>query len=224
MRILKYEDLPQGGFAGLRERQFVMDSRLFKNKNTTAFNGIGNFVYLADANFMPHGETGMHSHMEIDVISIMITGRINHEGSLKHGQTVIAGQVQVQRAGGEGFSHNEINPDDIENHMLQLWVMPDKPGKSVGYKMYTLDTSNTTLIYGGAQAQNETFDSETLIEVAMLKSGQSVSYKKDVMAYLSQGQGEINNEKITAHTLIRSQQGIEFTAESNSQLLIIYEN
>ena len=34
--------------------------------------------------------------------------------------------VQVQRAGGEGFSHNEINPDDIENRMIQLWVVPEQ--------------------------------------------------------------------------------------------------
>jgi hypothetical protein len=78
-----------------------------------AWSGIGNFVYLADARFVPKGETGMHPHREIDVISVMVEGRIAHGGSLEHGQELNPFDVQVQRAGGEGFSHNETNPDDM---------------------------------------------------------------------------------------------------------------
>ena len=54
MDILKYDDLHQGGFAGLLERRFVTDSRLFgERKKAGVADGIGNFVYLADANFNP---------------------------------------------------------------------------------------------------------------------------------------------------------------------------
>jgi redox-sensitive bicupin YhaK (pirin superfamily) len=82
---------------------------------------------------MPHGETRMHAHHEIDVISVMVKGRIAHEGSLQHGQNLSGNDVQVQRAGGEGFSHNEINPDDNWNRMLQLWVLPEVPGQTADY-------------------------------------------------------------------------------------------
>ena len=105
MEILNYDDLHQGGFAGLLERRFVTDRRVFgRHKRDETANGIGNFVYLADANFLPHGETGMHPHHEIDVISVMVNGRIQHAGSLGHGMDLETGMVQVQRAGADGFT------------------------------------------------------------------------------------------------------------------------
>ena len=73
MQVLTYNDLPQGGFAGLLERQFVTDKRVFgTRKHPVTQDGIGNFVYLADANFIGNGSTGMHGHKEIDVISVMV--------------------------------------------------------------------------------------------------------------------------------------------------------
>ena len=222
MVILKFEDLPQGGFAGLRERRFLMDERVFgARKGAETFDGIGNFVYLADANFMPNGETGMHPHHEIDVISVMVDGRISHAGSLEHGQSLEAGMVQVQRAGAEGFSHNEINPENAENRMLQLWVMPDEPGEPAGYKTYSLKTGERLHIYGGPKDQSERFYSKTQIEVINLQSGQAVSHGGDVMAYLSKGSGTANGETISARTLIRDGE-LEFRADEAGQLILIY--
>ena len=123
MQVLTRESLPLGGFAGLTEHRLVTDSRIFgARKSPGTSEGLGNFVYLADARFNPLGETGMHPHKEIDVISVMIEGRVSHEGSLEHGNSLETGDVQVQRAGGEGFSHNEINPDTQKNRMIQLWL------------------------------------------------------------------------------------------------------
>ena len=51
-------------------------------------------MYLADARYLPHGETKMHSHKEIDIVTIMLEGRLLHEGSLKNGKSMSANQVQ----------------------------------------------------------------------------------------------------------------------------------
>jgi len=222
VEILKFEDLPQGGFAGLRERKFVTDERVFGvGKPHEAVNGIGNFIYLADANFMPNGETGLHPHKEIDVISVMVGGRISHAGSLEHGQGLEAGMVQVQRAGAEGFKHNEINPDDTENHMIQIWVTPDKLGESAGYKVYDPAAGERMHIYGGSKGQDDRFYSKTQIEVINMIAGQSIKQEGDVMAYLSAGSGQANGMPIEARTLIRTD-GLEFQADDVGQLILIY--
>ena len=118
IEILHRDDLPLGGFAGLKEHRLVMSPELFGTHiNPGTWPGIAGFVYLADARFDPNGETRMHGHKEIDVISIMIEGRIDHQGSLETGQGLEASHVQIQRAGGEGFSHNEINPDNTRNRI-----------------------------------------------------------------------------------------------------------
>ena len=224
MEILKFEDLPQGGFAGLRERRFVMDQRVFgARKGAGTADGIGNFVYLADANFMPKGETGLHPHHEIDVISVMVDGRVSHAGSMEHGQALEAGMVQVQRAGAEGFSHNEINPDDTQNHMIQIWVAPDEPGEPAGYKSYTPKMGDHAHVYGGPNDQNDRFYSKTQIKIVNATAGQTVSHHGEVMAYLSKGSGTANGQAVNARTLMRTD-GIEFQAGELAQLILIHTN
>ncbi|WOH36213.1 pirin family protein [Thalassotalea fonticola] len=224
MEILKFNDLAKGGFAGLKERQFVTDRRVFKHARKQTFDGIGNFVYLADANFNAKGETGMHPHREIDVISVMVDGRISHEGSLEHGQGLSAGYTQVQRAGGEGFAHNEINPDNQQNHMIQLWVLPDEAGEPAGYKVYKPQVGKLQHIYGGSKNQNKTFYSRTSIAVANVTAGQTVKHEGEVIAFLSKGKGIFNNQKINARTAIKTIDGVDFIAEDNAQLIVVYVN
>jgi len=200
MQVLSRKSLPLGGFAGLTEHRLVTDRRAFgTRKAANTFDGIGNFVYLADAQFNPHGETHMHPHKEIDVISIMMDGRVSHEGSLEHGQSLLAGEVQVQRAGGEGFSHNEINPDNTKNRMLQLWVLPEVAGQRAGYKHYPLPTKGVTRIYGGKNnggesKKQQTFNSKTTIDVVRLTAGESINFSEEVLAYVSNGTAEFSDE------------------------------
>lgn len=222
MDILTLEQLPQGGFAGLKEKQVVTDSRVFGGrKNALTSDGIGNFVYLADANFLPYGETGMHPHREIDVISVMVKGRISHAGSLEHGQSLEAGSVQVQRAGGEGFAHNEINPDETPNQMIQLWVLPEVAGQVAGYQVYEPVEGERTRIYGGAASESGPFSSRTMIDVLSATKGQQTQHEGEVLAYLSSGSATINGHELSAGTLIRTNK-LEFIANEQSQLILVF--
>ena len=222
MEILQYKELPQGGFAGLLERRFVMDTKVFnRSLGAPEVNGIGNFVYLADANFKPMGETGMHPHREIDVISVMVEGQVAHKGSLEHGASLHAGDVQVQRAGGEGFSHNEVNPNSTPNQMIQLWVLPDNKGEKAGYKVYQPQQGKLVKIYGGNKKQQQTFNSKTSIYVANANSGQEFNHPGAAMAYLSKGQATINGQQIIARSLVRVKDGLNFKAKTDAQLIII---
>ncbi len=157
MQILKRDNLRQGGFAGLKEHRMVKDPKAFgpQENNDGSWPGLGNFIYLADARFTPYGETHMHSHHEIDVISVMVDGNIAHQGSLQHGQNLSRNEVQIQRAGGEGFSYNEINPDGQWNRMIQLWVLPEVAGQAADYKVYKTATGELTRIYGGETSSCE---------------------------------------------------------------------
>ena len=225
MQVLSKKSLPLGGFAGLTEYRLVTDRRVFgSRKAPNTFDGIGNFVYLADAQFNPHGETHMHPHKEIDVISIMMAGRVSHEGSLEHGQSLLAGDAQVQRAGGEGFSHNEVNPDNTKNRMLQLWVLPEEAGQAAGYKHYTVKDNGVTRIYGGDKNQSETFNSKTTIDVVRLVVGESIKLSDEILAYVSEGKAEFtdNHNSFNAESgdLIRILDA-EITATSNVEIVVI---
>ena len=207
MKTLTFEQLPQGGFAGLIERRFVINQALFGRSKTIAFAGLGNFVYLADANFLPHGET-----------------HIIHQGSLGHGQRLTAGSVQVQRAGAEGFHHNEVNPNAQQNHMIQLWVLPDQPGEAAGYKHYQPKQGEHIKIYGGSKTQQATFNSAISVSVSNTVVQQSINITGEAMVYLSLGEAKINGEVIQARTLVHDKHGLTLTALTEGQAIFIYKS
>jgi len=223
MNIIRRNSLRRGGFAGLRETRLVMSPRIFRESRESGTSpGIGRFVYLADARFMPLGETRMHAHKEIDVISVMVEGRIQHEGSMENGRELKAGSVQVQRAGGEGFTHNEINPDDAKNRMIQLWVLPEVSGEPAGYQMFESTSGARTRIYGGSAEQTETFASHTIIEIANLKAGEKLKQTGKCLAYITTGVGEHDGEVLREGHLIESAD-FNFAASVDSTLIIVYE-
>ena len=221
IKVLHRDDLPLGGFAGLKEHRLVQDRQAWgSHRNPTAWDGIGSFVYLADARFLPHGETGLHPHHEIDVISVMVEGRIAHAGSLQDGHILAVPDVQVQRAGGEGFQHNEVNPDSEENRMIQIWVLPEQQGAPAGYSVMTPPQGEVTRIYGSEDSQNATFPSRTSIDIAMLDAEQNIEIEGDFMAYLTQGEGLANGNGVTDGDLMRGA-GLTFQASTKVQLIVV---
>jgi redox-sensitive bicupin YhaK (pirin superfamily) len=222
MKVLHKESLPLGGFAGLKEHRLVVD-RLVGGRDDT-WDGLGNFVYLADAYFDPYGETRMHPHKELDVISVMLEGTINHEGSLEHGSSISTGQVQVQRAGAEGFKHNEMNPHSTKNRMIQLWVLPENKGEKAGYKLYDVEQNKLTKIYGGTKEQSATFDSHTVLEVGRFSKEECITKSGDFLAYMTEGKAIVNETEVKDGDLIRGTD-LDFKATSEyAQLIIITQN
>ena len=223
MDVLHRDDLARGGFAGVREHRLVKDAQAFgENANLDgSWPGMGNFVYMADARFVPNGETGMHPHKEVDVVSVIVDGRFAHAGSLGDGKELKAGQVQVQRAGGEGFSHNEINPDDDWNRMIQLWVLPEEAGQDADYRLYFPKAGELTPVYGGPREQTETLAANTRISVAVLVAGQSVNVEGPLLAYIARGTGTANGETVTEGDLFRDE-GFSFKADDDTQLIVIH--
>jgi redox-sensitive bicupin YhaK (pirin superfamily) len=223
MKIVKRNKLRRGGFAGLRETRLVMSPRVFRGQQEAGTSsGIGKLVYLADAVFLPLGETRPHPHREIDVISVMVEGRIQHEGSLEHGQELHADSVQIQRAGGEGFTHNEINPDDAKNRMLQLWVLPEVAGEPASYQIFQSEPSERLRVYGGPGDQDETISSHTIIEVVQVNAGDSLSQPAQSLVYMTTGAGTCDAEEVREGDLIEMMD-FNFKADRDSKLIVVYQ-
>lgn len=224
MKITQRNSLRRGGFAGLRETRLVMNPRVFSGQEESGTSaGIGSFVYLADASFLPHGETRLHSHKEIDVISVMVKGRILHEGSMEHGEELQVDTVQVQRAGGDGFSHNEINPDNFKNRMIQLWVLPETAGEPAAYHRYQSEPDKRIRVYGGPADQHETFASRTIIEVAQVSKNDKLVQPGRCLVYMTEGAGKNNEQIITEGDMVETS-NFNFIATQNCKMIVVYEN
>jgi redox-sensitive bicupin YhaK (pirin superfamily) len=222
VQILSRDKLPRNRFAGVREHRLIMDQRVFGDEDTgDSWQGFESLVYLADARFRANGETGLHDHHEVDVISVMVEGRIHHQGSLRNGQNLEAGTVQVQRAGSEGFSHNEINPDERENRLIQIWVAPEQAGQPADYRFYTLTRGGLTRVYGGDGQSDHTLASHTIIEIAWLNEGQSMDVDTPYLAYMISGRAFANEETVTDGDLFRGD-GLTFDAAQDTRLVVVH--
>lgn len=223
MKIINRNNLRRGGFAGLRETRLVMSPKIFRRRREAGTSsGIGKFCYLADASFLPHGDTRMHTHTEIDVISVMVEGRIKHAGSLQDGQELNADDVQVQRAGGEGLSHNEINPDNSKNRMIQLWVIPETQGEPAAYQMFHAKAGERIRVYGGPADQDETFAARTVIDIANVNPGDKIEQPGRTLVYITSGEGSSGGELLKEGDLVDTRD-FSFKADTDSKLILVYE-
>lgn len=222
IQILKRNSLHEGGFAGLREYRLVQEPELFGPTSNLdgSWPGLGNFVYLADARFMPHGETYMHAHHEVDIISVLVDGRILHYGTMGNGAYLENNTVQIQRAGREGLLHNETNPDGKWNRMIQIWVLPEEEGLASDYKIYKPMQGAVTTVYGGEYDQYTDFPAKTQVDVARLKTGQLLELDTPFMGYVTRGMGIANDREVEDGDLIRGD-SLQFEALRDMEIILI---
>ncbi len=125
-----------------------------------------------------------HPHNDMEILTYVIEGSLEHRDSMGNGSLVRAGEFQRMTAG-TGVRHSEFNPSKTEPlHLLQIWILPAEMGLTPGYEQKEFprnDRLNALRVVASPSGRDASLilhqDAEVL--TAVLEAGKSVEHRLD---------------------------------------------
>lgn len=130
---------------------------------------LGPLLVLADATFAPHSRFPLHSHQEMEIVSVVISGTLTH---FEPGRSlsIRAGSAQVMSAR-DGVTHAEGNETDGPTRMLQIWLKPNEAGGPGRHEVVVMPSSGPSL----ARLTQATLRQQATVSMASLQAGESLA-------------------------------------------------
>jgi redox-sensitive bicupin YhaK (pirin superfamily) len=167
--------------------------------------GFSKLRVINDDTVAPGGGFATHGHSDMEIISYVLEGALEHRDSMGNGSIIRPGDVQRMSAG-TGVRHSEYNPSSEDPvHFLQIWLEPDTTGVPPGYEQrhYSAERRRGRLVLlvspdgrDGSIAINQ----DALLYGILLIAGERLSYQpgdgRRAYVHIARGSARVNDEAL----------------------------
>lgn len=203
----------------------------FANYYDKNFMGFRSLRVINEDRIAGGGGFPSHPHRDMEIITYMIEGRLEHQDSMGNKAIIKPGEVQRMSAG-TGVVHSEANASKDElAHLLQIWIMTNKNGHQPGYgqKDFSQEIKNKSLVLTASLSGRDgsiEIHQDVNLYLGRVKTGDTTSYEFKSNRYgwiqMIKGELHINQQKLLPGdgAAISDEKLIELKAINESEFLL----
>jgi hypothetical protein len=192
--------------------------------------GFGALRVINDDLVQPGMGFGTHPHRDMEIITYVLSGALEHRDSMGHGRVIQAGEMQYMAAG-TGIEHSEFNPSQDEAvHLLQIWIQPDQKGVRPRYAEKSFQGAATgKLLLAASQTGRDgsiAIHQDAEVWLARLKPGDRVQHSlargRQAWLHLAEGDVSLGGETLQGGdaAAVSEESALELTATKPAQVLL----
>ncbi|WP_207433814.1 pirin family protein [Sabulibacter ruber] len=194
--------------------------------------GFGLLRVFNDDYVEPGNGFGIHPHANMEIISVMLAGSMNHIDSLGYKEVVHKDWVQIMSAG-SGLRHEEHNVGEDEVNFLQIWIEPKLQNITPRYQRRYFPEEKrvnqlTTIVSNEEGPAHCWINQNAKLSLGYFEQGQSLSYEfkplnKAVFVFNIGGTLQVNDQTLRQREAIGiwDTDQLHFTFETDSRFLLI---
>ncbi|MEZ5659552.1 MAG: pirin family protein [Burkholderiaceae bacterium] len=169
--------------------------------------GYGPLRVINEDRIEPGAGFDTHGHRDMEIITIVLAGELEHRDSLGNGSVIRRGEIQRMSAG-TGIRHSEFNPSrEQTTHLLQIWIEPDRASLAPGYEQVPVDLAQSrgrlVQLAGPAPVQTGvSIHQDARLMAGEIDGDESIEYPlpddRRVYLHLAEGSLTVNGQTLSA--------------------------
>jgi redox-sensitive bicupin YhaK (pirin superfamily) len=203
----------------------------FARYHDPRYDGFRSLLVINEDRVQPSRGFGTHSHDNMEIISYVVEGTLQHRDSLGTGSLIRPGDVQRMTAG-TGVTHSEFNPSTAEPvHFLQIWITPDEQDLAPAYEQRTFppeELQGTLKLVAARHGRDRAITIHQDVEVfaGRLAAGSSIAHKlrpgRHAWIQIIEGALDLNDVGLSAGdgAAMSDEEELRLRAEADSHFLL----
>jgi redox-sensitive bicupin YhaK (pirin superfamily) len=196
--------------------------------------GFGPLRVINEDHVRPGAGFDTHGHRDMEILSYVLDGALEHKDSIGTGSVIRPGDVQIMSAG-SGIRHSEFNHSKQEPvHFLQIWVMPDRQGLPPRYDQKTFadaDKRGRLRLVASADGRDGSvvIHQDSDIFAALLNDGEAVSHDlksgRKAWVQVVRGTVAVNGEAVRAGdgVALENETKVAVTARADGSEVLVFD-